>query len=402
MNGLEERRALWIYPWDILDGGIDEVVDRAAGELGLSALSLCASYHSAKFLLPKRRTEKVFLSGGSAIYFRPDEAAYAETSLRPVVTPRAELLGVLDRTAEACRARGIGLRAWTVGLHNSRLGEAHPEAVERNVFGDPYPWALCPANPDVRCYLVALVRDLAVNHDLDAIDLESVGYHGFTHGHHHELVGVTFGPVEEFLMGLCFCPACLGRAGEVGVDGAGVRAGVRDLLEARFTDEAAMPAADPADAGGVASLLAGWSELAAFVRMRLDTVTSLVQELKTEALAGSATRLALTAATFQRGADNAWLEGMDLRALGRTADEVILLGYFHDPAKVAAEVRTGLEMVGDPERLVLGLSLLAPATSSGANLAAKVGEARALGTTKFSFYNYGFVSDARLAWLGSL
>ena len=397
-----ERRALWIDPWDILDGGIDDIVARAADEWGLTALSLAASYHSAKFLLPKRRTEKVFLSGGSAVYFRPDDAAYTDTTLRPVVTPRTDLLDVLDRTAEACRKRGIALRAWTVGLHNSRLGEAHPEAAEENVFGDRYPWALCPANRDVRRYLVGLVRDLATNHDLDAIDLESVGYHGLSHGHHHELIGITFGPVEEFLMGLCFCPACLARAGDAGMAGEALRSRVRALLEGRFRDEAMMPPPEPTDASGIASLLATWPELAGFVRMRLDTVTALVEEIASEALAGGGTTLALTASTFQRGVDNAWLEGMDLHALGRAADEIVLLGYFHDPAKVAADVRTGLELVGDPQRLVLGLSLLAPATSSGANLVAKVEAARALGTTKFSFYNYGFVSDTRLGWLGAL
>ncbi len=67
----DERRALWIYPWDILDGGIDEIAARAADEWGLTALSLAASYHSAKFLLPKRRTEKVFLSGFYYFYFEP-------------------------------------------------------------------------------------------------------------------------------------------------------------------------------------------------------------------------------------------------------------------------------------------------------------------------------------------
>ena len=193
-NGYGERRALWIYPWDILDAGVAETVQRAHADWGLTALSVTASYHNAKFLLPRRSRERVFLSGGSTVYFRPDDRAYTDTPLRPVVTPRAELLDVLDQTAEACRRQGISVRAWTVGLHNSRLGAAHPDASEENLFGDRYPWALCPANPDVRRYLAGLVRDLATNHDLDTIDLESAGYHGFAHGHHHELNGINLGP----------------------------------------------------------------------------------------------------------------------------------------------------------------------------------------------------------------
>src|SRR3712207_3336646 len=94
-----ERRALWIYPWDILDAGIEETVRRAKHEWGLTALSLTSSYHSAKFLLPRRSHRRVFLSGGSAVYFRPDEGAYRDGPLRPVVTADEPLLDVLDRTA---------------------------------------------------------------------------------------------------------------------------------------------------------------------------------------------------------------------------------------------------------------------------------------------------------------
>jgi len=405
-RGAGERRALWIYPWDLLDAGIEATVGRAHREWGLTALSLAASYHSAKFFLPRRRRERVFLSGGSAVYFQPDPSLYAETPLRPVVSPRAELLDLLDRAADACRRQGLGLRAWTVGLHNSQLGAAHPSAAEENLFGDRYPWALCPANPDVRRYLVALVRDLATNHDLAGIDLESAGFHGLTHGHHHELTGIDWGPVEEFLLGLCFCPHCLARAGEAGVDGERLRADLQRLLEARLREEAEIPAADPTDLRELLALVVTRPELAAYVRVRLQTVTSLVATVKQESLAGSPTTLAVTAATFVKPAAAAWLEGMDLGALARAADEVILLSYFHDPAAVAADVRFGRELLGgggaslDP--LVVGLSLLAPATSDAANLRAKVDAARALGARNFSFYNFGFLSETRLGWLAGL
>ena len=397
-----ERRALWIYPWDILDAGITDTVLRARNEWGLTALSLAASYHSAKFLLPRRSAERVFLSGGSAVYFRPDDRFYAETPLRPVVTPRPGLLDVLDRTVEACRRQGLGVHAWTVGLHNSRLGEAHPEAVEENVFGDRYPWALCPANPGVRRYLVGLVGDVAANHDPDAVELESVGFHGLTHGHHHELVGINLGPVEEVLLGLCFCPHCLARAGAAGIDGDRLRAEVRALLEARFADEATVAPADPSDVRPVLALLLGWPDLAAYVRARFETVTSLVAEVKRDALASHRTRLSLTSATFVKPATNAWLEGMDLGALGAVADEIILLSYFREPEQVAADVRFGRETIGSAERIVVGLSLLAPVTTDAGNLRAKVGAARGLGVTRFSFYNFGFVSEARLGWLAGL
>jgi hypothetical protein len=400
-SDVAERRALWIYPWDILDSGIDATVGRASEEWGLNALSLTPSYHSAKFLLPRRRSEKVFLSGGSAIYFRPDESLYQDTNLRPVVTSREHLLDVLDETAAALHRRGMTLRSWTVGLHNSRIGDAFPEAVERNVFGDLYPWALCPANPNVREYLVALVRDIAVNHAVDAIDLESTGYHGLYHGHHHELIGITWGQVDEFLMGLCFCDHCLQRATDAGINGTALQGRVAAFLEDRFRTESLLPADQPGF-NGPATLMLDWPELHAFVRMRLDTVTSLVAEVRERSLAGTEATLALTASTFHRGSEHAWLEGMDIAALGRTADEIIGLAYFQDPRAVAAELQFATGLVGDPSRVVAGMSILAQGTTSGANLVEKVNVARALGIHKFSFYNFGFVSEARLAWLGQL
>ncbi len=399
---MNERRALWIYPWDILDAGIDETVRRARDEWGLTSLSLAASYHSAKFLLPRRSERKVFLTGGSAVYFRPDDTAYAGTSLRPVVAPDDSLLDVLDQTADACQRHGLTLRAWTVGLHNSRLGETAPRVVSENVFGDRFIWALCPANPEVRRYVIGLLRDLATNHALDAIDLESVGYHGLAHGHHHELIGISYGPVEEMLLSLCFCESCRQRAGEAGIDADALRAEVRAFLEARFRDEATIPAPDPADMRSLLALLMVWPALYGYIQMRLETVTSLVAEIKAKALEGTATQLALTASTFVSPVANAWLEGMDLRALAQAADELIVLSYFHDPGEIAADLRLSGELTGSMECLVAGLSLLHPRTTSGENLRAKVDAARALGITKFSFYNFGFVSEARLGWLAGL
>ncbi len=399
---VEESRALWIYPWDILDAGIDETVRRAREEWNLTALSLATSYHSAKFLLPRRSERRVFLSGGSAIYFRPDAEMYALSALRPVVTPRTELLDVLDRTAEACHRAGLQLRGWTVGLHNSRLGQAHPDATEENVFGDRYPWALCPAHPDVRAYLKGLIRDLVTNHDLDAIDLESTGFHGLVHGHHHELTGINLGQTEEYLLGLCFCAHCLARAASAGVDGAALRHQIRDLIDVRFRDEAIMPGSDGADSRELASLIWSWPELWAYGRARMETVTSLVGEIRDESLAGSSTRLALTAATFVRSVANAWLEGMDLRGLSTHADEIITLSYVHDPRQVAADVQFARDLTGGTDGVVVGLSLLAPATTDAANLQAKIQAARDLGATKFSFYNYGFLSETRLGWLATI
>lgn len=396
-----ERRSMWVYPWDVEEVGVDALPIQARDEWGLTSLSVTMSYHNAKFLRP-RAASKVFLSGGSAVYFEPDPGMYRDAPIQPFRTPRTGLLTTFDRTAEACRRAGLEIRAWVVTLHNSRLGELHPELTEENVYGDRYPWALCPSNPGVRAYAVGLLRDVVVNHGPDAIDLESIGFHGLQHGHHHELTGIIWGPVEEFLMSLCFCDSCRARAAERGIDADLLRRDIRALLDARFAEEARLPSPDPGDMRSVLSFLLSWPELHAYIRMRMETVASLVELVKREAIGSAATKLAVAAATFVKPASNAWQEGTDLRAVSQIADEVILVSYFHDPAAIAADLQFGREITGDVSRILVGFSLLHPLTTTAANLRAKVETARAMGASSFSFYNYGFVSAERLGWLRAL
>ena len=65
--------------------------------------------------------------------------------------------------AETCRAADArGLRVARVdGLPPWRPPGEYPDCATQNAFGDLYPADLCPANPDVRAYVRALVADVA-------------------------------------------------------------------------------------------------------------------------------------------------------------------------------------------------------------------------------------------------
>ena len=52
----------------------------------------------------------------------------------------------------------MAVNVWLVLLHNTRLGMAHPDAVVRNAFGDPYFYNLCPSAPDARAYAIGLAQ----------------------------------------------------------------------------------------------------------------------------------------------------------------------------------------------------------------------------------------------------
>ena len=96
-------------------------------------------------------------------------------------------------------------------LHNTRLGLLHPELCSRNAFGDIAYFGLCPCQPEARRYVVALVAELTYAYAPDSVELESPTFMGFVHGFHHEKDGVGLAPEDDFLLSLCFCPACLER-----------------------------------------------------------------------------------------------------------------------------------------------------------------------------------------------
>ncbi len=135
--------------------------------------------------------------------------------------------------ADALRAVGLPVYAWTVLTHSSRLGDLHPDVNVVNAFGDRYPYALCTANPDVVEYARTLVTEVLDLGRPDGIVLEACGPLGFFHGGHHEKTdGADWDPVRQKLLSLCFCVACAVRYQDAGLDVDDLRAVVRAGVDA--------------------------------------------------------------------------------------------------------------------------------------------------------------------------
>jgi len=242
---------LFCYPWDFIDEGVDELISRAL-DLGVTHLAVTALYHAGFFFYPHNPQRRTHLLEDGVAYFHPDESRYADGPLRPT---RAAICRERDWFDVICRAAGdAGLKicAWTVLLHNSRLGFRHSHATIHNVFGDSYPHALSPGHPDAVRFARGVVRDLAGRYPLDSIMLEAPNYRNRAHGgawvggHHHERQGVHLGELETYLLDLSFNPADVERAEGVGVDMEALRRAVRDHLE-RYLDAAPdLPGALPA------------------------------------------------------------------------------------------------------------------------------------------------------------
>lgn len=384
---------LFAYPWDILDTGEAAFLDECV-ELGVNRVHAAVSYHSGKFLLPRNSRSVVYFPEPGALYFRPGVVEWGGGLEQPVSDLAAT--GWLERLAAGAESRGIELSAWTVFFHNSRLGSRYPELTIQNCFGDRYPFALCPTQPKVQDHSVALCRSLAALGIFTGIDLETIGYLGYSHGHHHEVTAVPLGPAEKFLLSLCFCPACCAAGNAAGIDMQTLAAESRRLLRhrMRFDDTGALENNE-----NLATLLATRPALQRLVQLRMDTVTALVKRLAGEC--GTA-KLAAFTSSFAGSPSNIWMEGISPGDLQRVVECFHLLAYDVQASGVNADLAFFLTMVEDPGRLNLTLNLGLPVTNTFDQAAAKVDYARNKGIRRFSFFNYGLLGESRLQWIRDL
>ena len=391
---------LWVYPWDLLDGGIEPVVARLGG-LGVNSLSVTTLYHNGRFLLPKRRRSPSYLAAPGVSYapLRPD---LYEADWMPQPDTEAIDADLFPRLRAAASSCGIQLRAWTIAFHDQpRPGDHVVDAL-----GDVHPFALCPASAENRRYLQALVGDLSSRGWFDAIDLESYAYHGYRHGSHHERDGLLLGNLELFLLSLCFCRACTAAAEDRNVDARSVQASVEQFLRGRMQHDG--PGEGTTGLWQLTSYLVNHPDVYAYLRSALANTARVLGDVRdtaaVDAKAAPRPILGITAATFLQPGAAAWQEGLALTPeLWTLVDRLVLLAYFRDPKDVYDDVWFVLDSTGHrPERVVLGQSLMPSEAPDLANVLAKVGLARDMGIDKISFYNYGFLTEERVRWLAAI
>ena len=369
--------AVYAYPWNFHDQDADVARVRA---VGADEISLAVSYHAGKFVQPGDPKARVYFPEDGTIYFRPRKA-YG------VVQPQVSALtGERDVLAELCRRDDITVNAWTVLLHNTRLGMKHQELNVRNAFGDAYPYSLCPSQPEVRDYAVTLCADMAENYRLKSLLLETPGFLTYGHGFHHEFAQVAPNAWLDAMLGLCFCQPCREGAKRAGIDA--------DGLAVRIAN-----AVDDWLAGGSDQSLDDWNasdpDLAAFHRFRCEVVTSLVADIR--AAVNPVVQVKVIA-TCQRPHATAYLEGHDLTALDAVSDGLELPLYQSSPEAVMADGRYVLDLVQASRTSVI-LRPGYPDMRREADLSAALEGLRNLGIGHFAFYNFGMLRPMNLEWL---
>jgi hypothetical protein len=376
--------ALWAYPWDVLDEGVESVADRCA-ELGVSELNLATNYHSVQPFLPHNPERKTFFAHASA-YFQPESERYGRLSPVPNETMgEADWLG---RITDAIGETHLSVNSWTVGCHNSRLGMANPDLTLESPFGDSLAFGLCPSQPAVQEYLTGLLSDLSARADFDRIELETFDYfYGTGFGWHHDKYHLELGRLGEFLFGLCFCDTCRENAEAADVDVEAAREAARDGVRAAIGAE-----------GESATTAEEWvrarPQLSAYVDHRCTTLTDLYADLRAS-VDGDA-ELGRYVGFFDVA--DAWMHGADLEALASPLDYYTVVAYESSRDAVVERIETAEGFAGDVP-LHAGVLPGHPAITDGEVVADVVDGLAETGVERVSFYNYGLLPDRNLGWV---
>lgn len=374
--------ALWAYPWDLIDEGVESVAERCA-EIGVDELNLATNYHAVQPFLPHNPERTTFFAHASS-YFHPDESRYGRLS--PIPNERMGDDDWLARISNEIADTPLSMNSWTIGCHNSRLGIANPDLTLKSPFGDSLAFGLCPSKPEVQEYLCSVLSDLSARAPFERIELETFDYfHGTGFGWHHDKYHIELGRLGEFLFGLCFCDKCCENARDAGVDVEAARSASTDAVDALAAGRF------PADIDLV-SWFNAHSEVAKYAAVRTDTLASLFRKFRAsvDAKLGYYVGLLNVADT--------WMHGADLKKLAPHLDYFTVAAYESSPEAVLSEFQTARDLAPNAE-MHAGILPGHPAVHHSETVAEIVDALAGAGVPRISFYNYSLLPERNLDWI---
>lgn len=213
---MDEMRIVgYCYPWDII--GDPDFLARAA-DWGIETLALAGYYHGVRAATPAHPEHRIVDAEHSALYL---SAAAVErnhwSGLRPPLPGHWVDDGTFERAGQLAAGAGFRVLAWAAPTHADGWPESAGESVV-DAFGVHRRYALCPARPATRRFVVDVLQALA-GAGADGSVLEATGMLGVDHASLHDKIdGADWGLLTRQLLSLCFCSECRRRSAEAGRD----------------------------------------------------------------------------------------------------------------------------------------------------------------------------------------
>ena len=383
--------ALYTYPWDLADEGVDDALDRIVDLTGCTEIQLTPSYHVSNYFLPHNPKSPIRFGENGAVYYTPQLSRYEGTQLKPHVSPSVTTPDYFERLVEAITRKGLVFSAWNVYFFNHYLSGKHPQFAKHDVFGTPYIGQISPSSRDAQEFAVALTQEVMDRFGPHAVRVEALQRQSWRHG---MLKNKFQGDISErcqFLLGVCFNPASMRNAEEAGMDAAGFRGEVDVWLRAEL---ARMPTEQglqqPADAEWLANAFDGR------LREYLDVLNAHTTDLWLR-----------VAEVIKRGGGKVQSDylaqgirtdtnGLEPRINGRI--DRLTTGLSTDGAEAKAQMRGYLDMIAP------GGEVFVPVGPGNIMEAAPVVErtraAADAGASGALFYNYGLMREGVLRFVG--
>ncbi len=379
--------SMYCYAWDALDEGPASFA-RLAREAGLTNISLAASYHGGKALLPHNARHHVYFIEDGAVYFRPSRRFFGTTKLKPRISRIAANRDIFRDVVEACGKRGVATTAWTVALHNTYLGTTYPEVTTENVFGDRYLHSLCPSQPHVMAYLLALAANLAM-YPIDAVEVETFEFIPFRHYAFVEKEGMGVTPLASLLLSLCFCPACLSVAKRFHINALAVRKAVSRWLNHYFNGE-------NRSLGPIESGISSIPGLGEYLNMRFNVLADRFKDIA-ELLHDEKKRVIFLAIGQERRLD--YPTGVDLKLIAKNSDAIETLFYNRHPQEAAGTVRAIHKAAGSNVNVYFAVRPGHPDAEDAGGVIRMTNSILKGGGNGISYYNFGLFEKFHVDWI---
>ncbi len=381
---------VWTYPWTLASAGV-ETSCHDLGNRGIDAINLATHYHSVQSMQP-RTPERLFQRYPGGWYVDSDQAAFDRTPIDPPSNHLEAFSDPLGEILPTANDHGLAVNAWTVCLHNSRLGSVYPEFAIQSAFGDTHTHGLCPSHPAVQEYLAAVVRESA-RQGVSQVQLESIGFQSAFHNHDdlfgHPKRHVALGTTGEVLLSQCFCSGCEEAAEEHRIDLDAAASLVRELVgEALTKTVAELPPLD--------TLRNEYGVLEALFDFRSTVIQRLVAKLQT---ASGDVPLSYYTMELQLGTDpyDLWPAGVELEALAEHLDRVLAICYVDNPADATSRIQTVSSLVDCP--IDAGVTLDPSVIEDEHTFRAVVEALQGAIDGSVSVYHYGVAPEEQLEWI---
>ncbi len=271
---------VYCFPWDLLDEGVDRVLDRAQNEMGATGLTLVVLGDEIEQFRPHPAvTPRIYRTAGG-VYFRPQAGCYSASRLKPPRWEQHHDRDLVSEVSRHCADRRLDLRLSIAPFQAQRLVREYPQIACKNLFGIASRSAVCPSNPDVQAYMAAVCRDLSAYDDCSAIVLDDVQWPAATDlTPYLDATAMIGGDVSD-LLSTCYCESCLQAAAAVDVDAQAARRAAQELLEQLCREAHHTPPA-------VAELLAAqpaWTRMQQWSVKVLSGVLETLKQASTKAL----------------------------------------------------------------------------------------------------------------------